>query len=241
MQERAITLDLGRAFSFVFDDPEWVKKILVGGLILLAGFIIPILPGLVLYGYALEITHRVYQGRSDALPEWDDIGGYFVRGFLLSVAIFFWLMPVILLITCVAGGVAVAASVSGEDVIAVFSGFILFGLLGVMFLLLLLWTVAILPIIAGRYAVEERFGAMFEFGEIMQEVRRVGAGPLLILLLTVIVAGFISQLGFVLCFVGVAFTSFYSYLVIAHGAGQVYRRARGMDVPPTATTSLAAF
>ena len=227
-------MDLGRAFNFVFDDPEWVKKILVGGLILLAGFVIPILPGLVLYGYALEVSRRVYQGRSDALPEWDDIGGYFVRGFLLSVAILIWLIPPILFISCVAGAVAVAASVSNEDVIAVFSGLVLFGLLGAMFLLLLLWTVAFLPIIAARYAVEERFGAMFEFGEIMGEVRRAGAGPLLILLLTFVVAGFVGQLGFVLCFVGVVFTSFYSYLVIAHGTGQVYRRATGMDALATA-------
>ena len=226
-------MDLGRAFSFVFDDPEWVKKILVGGLIMLAGFIIPILPGLVVYGYALEITRRVYQGRSDVLPEWDDLGGYFVRGFLLSVAIFFWLIPPILLIICVGAGVTVAASVSGEDVVAVFSGFILFGLLAAMFLLLLLWTVAFLPIIVGRYAVEERFGAMFEFGEIMREVRMAGVGPLLILLLTVLVAGFFGQLGIILCFVGVVFTSFYSYLVVAHGAGQVYRRARRLGSAPS--------
>lgn len=228
-------MDIGRAFSFVFDDSDWVKKVLIGGLIALAGFVIPLLPTFVLYGYAIEVLRRVYLGQVDALPAWDDFGGYFVRGAALSLGTFLWLVPPILLISCVGGGILVAGSASGDDSLAVFSGLLAFGIIGVAMLLMLVWSVIFLPIIAGRYAVEQRFGAMLEFREIFSEVGRAGAGPLAILLLTVIIASFVGYLGMIACFIGVIFTSFYSYLVIAHGAGQVYRRARGLEASrPTA-------
>lgn len=69
---------------------------------------------------------------------------------------------------------------------------------------------------------------MFAFGEVFAEVRLAGVGPLLLLMLTAIVASFVGNLGIIACIIGLFFTSFYSYLVIAHGAGQVYRRARGL-------------
>lgn len=235
-------MDIGRAFSFVFDDADWVKKILIGGLITLLGIIIPglgILASFVIYGYALEVIRRVYLGDAKPLPEWDDIGGYFVRGLLLSIATFLWLVPPILLVTCVGGGIIVAGSASDDEGLAVFSGLLAFGVIGVTILLMIVWSVIFLPIIAGRYAIERRFGAMFEFGEIFADLGRAGAGPLLILFLTVIVANFVGGLGFVACLIGVVFTSFYSYLVMAHGAGQVYRRARGLDAAPATPTGPA--
>ncbi|MEZ4571610.1 MAG: DUF4013 domain-containing protein [Thermomicrobiales bacterium] len=85
---------------------------------------------------------------------------------------------------------------SGNDGLAVFSGLFAFGTISVMVLLTLIWSVAFLPIIGGRYAVEQRFGAMFEFSEIFAEVGRAGVGALLVLLLTVIIASFVGNLEF---------------------------------------------
>ena len=68
--------------------------------------------------------------------------------------------------------------------------------------------------------------------EIIDEVRRAGSN-LLMMLLIVIVAGFISQAGIIACFVGVFFTAFYSYLVLGNAAGQLYRLARGDAAPAT--------
>ncbi|MEZ4523780.1 MAG: DUF4013 domain-containing protein [Thermomicrobiales bacterium] len=198
------------------------------------------LASFVIYGYMLEILRRVYFGRTDVLPEWDDIGGYFVQGFVVSVGLFIWLLPPILLIGCVGGGIAIAGNSSGNDGLAVFSGLFAFGTISVMVLLTLIWSVAFLPIIGGRYAVEQRFGAMFEFSEIFAEVGRAGVGALLVLLLTVIIASFVGNLGFVACLIGVVFTSFYANVVMAHGAGQVYRRARGLG-PDMASSQSPAF
>jgi len=232
-------MDIGRAFAFVFDDPAWVKKVLIGGLITLAGFIIPLIPGFIVYGYMLEIMRRVYLGESEGLPEWDDIGGYLGRGFFLTVALFVWLLPALLLSGCAVTAIILAGGSSENDAVAGLSGLVAFCLFGAIFLVILIWAVAFLPVVAARYAVERRFGTMFAFGEIFAEVRRAGVGMLLLLLLIVLIASFIGQLGIIACFIGVVFTSFYSNLVIAHGAGQVYRRARGMDAAATLPASPA--
>ncbi len=227
-------MDIGRAFSFVFEDSEWVKKVLLGGLISL----IPIVGGFVVYGYMLEIVKRIATGSEEELPEWDDFGGYLTRGFLFAVGLFIWFLPVIVLISCVAIGIAMLGGASGNDAIAALTGILVFGLFGILFLVLILFAAVALPIVGGRYAMEQRFGTMFEFELIFRQVRQTGAAPLLLFVLTALVANFVGSLGFVLCFVGIIFTSFYAYVVTAHAAGQVYRKAGGNEDISANTLSL---
>jgi hypothetical protein len=216
-------MDIGRALTFVFDDDEWIKKILIGGIITL----IPILGSMLIAGYAVEVVRRAFAASgADELPDWDDIGGYLVNGLVLAAGLFLWLLPLIFLIACVAGGIAIAVSASGDDAVAALSGLILFGLMGLFFLIVVVWSAVLLPVLIGRYAVEGRLGAMFDFDNIVDEIRSIGVMPLLLLVVLYFVSVFIAQLGLLLCLVGVAFTTFYSYVVLAHGVGQVYRAAR---------------
>lgn len=216
-------MDFGRAIGFVFKDPEWVKKVLIGGLI----FIIPLLGAFVVYGYALEVARRAYQN-DDALPEWNDFGGYLSRGFVAWLGAFIWAIPIGLIAACAfVPGIALSGDDSGAGGALFFLGYCL------AIPLLLLYQVTVFPILIARYAVEREFGAMFQFSEIIAEVRRAGSN-LLMMLLVVIVAGFISQAGIIACFVGIFFTTFYSYLAIGNAAGQLYRIARGGDPAPTA-------
>jgi hypothetical protein len=219
-------VDIGRAISFPFADPEWVKKILLGGVIML----IPFIGGFVVYGYTLEVARRVYLADPQPLPEWgEDFGGMLVRGLVLYLAMFVWLLPFFVLYG-VAVGIGAAVGSANESLGAAVG--ILIGIL--VTILLLVWVVAFLPLIIARYAVERRFGAMFEVGEMLTEARLAGSA-LLFFFLVVIIASFISMLGIIACFIGVIFTAFYSYLIIGHAAGQVYRRARGYEeVRPTA-------
>ena len=217
-------MDIGRAFAFVFDDDEWIKKILIGGLITL----IPLIGGFVAYGYMIEIVRRIYAEGDERLPEWDDFGGYLTRGFVLVVGTLIWFLPIFIVMGCLVALLAATTSTSDGDGVAVLGGLMLFGLVSVMVLLIPVWAAVFLPILIGRYAIEQRFGAMFEFSEIIAEVRRVGAGPLLMLFVTYLAASVVGQLGFIACFIGVIFTAFYADLVVAHAAGQVYRRARGL-------------
>lgn len=225
-------MDIGRAFAFVFDDPEWVKKILIGGAVSL----IPLVGGFIVYGYMLEIARRAYVASGDELPEWDDIGGMLAAGFFLWLGYVIWFLPVISLFLCGMVAVILPALATGDDALITISFLVAFGLfMPVIFLVSTLATV-LQPLLLGRYAIERRFGAMFEFSAIIADIRAIGAVPLLLLLVTVLAAQSAASLGFILCIIGLIFTSFYASVVTAHSAGQIYRRARGLDAGPVQTT-----
>ena len=58
-------MNLGLAFSYVFKDKEWFKKILMPALCML----IPVVGQFVVIGWGLKITKRVIDGyEEDALP-----------------------------------------------------------------------------------------------------------------------------------------------------------------------------
>jgi hypothetical protein len=217
-------MDIGRSFAYVFEDPDWMKKVLIGAVV----GIVPIL-SIAQTGYALEVTKRVYEGEARPLPEWDDIGGFFVRGLLVSIGAFIWSFPIFALAACVIGGVALGTDSSSAAVA---------GAVCVAVPLALLFFAFVLPIVGARYAVERHFGAMFEFGEIAREVRRA-AVQLLILLAVALVASLIALLGVVACVIGVYFTVVYAGLIYGHALGLVYREARGLDsdLPAQASAS----
>ena len=205
-------MNIGRAFTFFLDDPEWIKKVLLGALISL----IPFVGNFILLGWGLAVTRNVYQGIDNPLPEWDDLGGYLVRGLIAWVGAFLWALPVVALFACF--GISLAI-VSGSDTATT-----LLALSSICLSFLALAYLALfLPVPIARYAIKNDFGAMFEFGEIFDEVRR-GVRPLLIALVIWFVATVIVvPIGLLACFVGVYVTSALSYLMIGHAMGQAYR------------------
>lgn len=223
-------MDVGRAFTYVTEDPDWVSKVLVGGVIFLVSSLLSFLAiGLVgfmaLAGYYLEVIRRVHAGAPTPLPSWDDFGGYISRGFLLFVGALLWAVPLVL-VACIA---FVIAGVSGSDVGTVFA----VAAVCLLIPLAIALNVLILPLVAARYAVSNDFGAMFRFGEIFQEVQRAFV-PLLIVWVMAIVVGFLVYLGLVACIIGVFFTFHYGYLVQAYLVGEMYRQAAGNRPAPGA-------
>src|SRR5262245_51318703 len=83
------SIDFGRAFQFYFEDPEWLKKTLIGGGLYLAGTLTLIVlgAGLLLIamvsGYAMRVMQRAYAGDPRPLPEWEDYGGMMKDGLKL--------------------------------------------------------------------------------------------------------------------------------------------------------------
>ncbi len=56
-------MDIGKAFSFVFEDEKWVSKVLLGGLF----FCIPIINFAVI-GYMIKVAQNVAQGTHARCP-----------------------------------------------------------------------------------------------------------------------------------------------------------------------------
>lgn len=223
-------MDVGRAFTFVTEDPDWVAKVLIGGVIVLASMLLSIiLIGLVGYvllaGYYLEVIRRVHAGTPNPLPAWDDLGGYISRGFVVSVGALLWAAP-FAAITC--AGLVIGGAM-GNDA----GGGVTIATICLMAPFWILLSIFLLPIVVARYAVSNDFGAMFQFSEIFAQARKVLV-PLLIVFVMSLVVSFIAQFGIIACFIGVAFTMHYAYLVDSYLIGDMYRQATG-NAPQEAT------
>ena len=87
-------MDFAKSFSFVFNDPDWIKKVLLIALVSL----IPVVGMLVLYGWALQIAKKVIRKDSEPLllPELD-FGAQLSLGFKYFVLNLVYMIPVFLI------------------------------------------------------------------------------------------------------------------------------------------------
>lgn len=205
MPTSSATHGIGDSFSFIFKDPRWAKKMLIAVLLMLANFILPVIPAFFLAGYCLELAQRTVQndGIPD-LPEWIDWGRLFVNGARAFGIALLYMLPVLImlllglglmliptLITGVAGAsqedvspwILLIPTLGGIGSLFVFSLVALFGI----FLNLLL------PLGLLHYAVKGRFPAAFQFGE-WWAVLRANFTDFMVVYATVIVFNLLSGL-----------------------------------------------
>src|SRR2546430_12333081 len=88
--------DFARPFTFTFEDPRWVQKVLLGGLFMLASAFI--VGAFFLYGYLARLARNVIAGVQHPLPEWDDLGEFFSEGLRLFCVGLIYTLPVISLV-----------------------------------------------------------------------------------------------------------------------------------------------
>ncbi len=108
--------DLKEILTFPFKDADSRKYLLIGGLISLAAFFVPILPYFVLYGYAVIIVKQVLNGESPHMVPWEDWGGMFKDGAkLFGVRLIFALPIIIFAMPLMLGGIAMPFIAEGVD------------------------------------------------------------------------------------------------------------------------------
>ncbi len=90
MRQSFTSQDLQALFAFPFKDPEWQQKALIGSLLVLLGFVIPIVPTIFLMGYLAQIMKGIIRtNRKPFLPKWDDWGKFFNDGWnLISYSLY---------------------------------------------------------------------------------------------------------------------------------------------------------
>jgi hypothetical protein len=180
-------MDIGQALSFIFDDEQWVGKLLIGALISL----IPIFGGFAVMGYAVAVLRNVEENRARPLPKWDRLGDYFVDGLLVWAATFVYSIPLLVLM-CPLLFVWVLPALAGEseDLMAVLGGIAGIISLGVGCLALLygllLWLLS--PVIQIRFAETGKLGSCLRFGEVFRFLF-ANIGPIIIAQLLVAAAG----------------------------------------------------
>jgi len=210
-------MNFGQAFTFVFEDPDWVKKVLIPALVTL----IPIVGVFVLMGWMMDITRRVIQKNPRPLPELD-FGRQLGEGFKGFVVALVYSLPMIIMIIPIAVASSMMDSMDPDTypmVIGIVS--VCCGGLTVFYGLFMAYAI---PAALGNLAARGNLGAAFRFSEVFG-LLRAAPGAYLMVLLGVIVAGFISGAGTIACVIGAFATMAYGQAVLGHLYGQAYSEA----------------
>lgn len=210
--------DFGKPFTYVFEDPRWVNKILIGGLFHLAGFFI--IGWFFVLGYVAQLTRNVVAGVTHPLPEWEDIGNYFAEGARLIGVLLAYIIPFVMLALTFVIPAAILDSIDNEGIQAI-GGMMMAGMTCLFFPLGLAMMI-FMPVSLLFAIMERRFGAAFEFGRIW-EFLKANIGNYLLAIVVYLIARFLAGFGVVLLCIGVIFTGFWAFCITAHGFAQAYR------------------
>ena len=222
------TIDFGRCFTFVTEDPEWLTKVLVGGLFTLLSAVLVGIPFLL--GYWGRTLKNVAAGQPRPLPEWDDLGGIFSDGLrLFGVYLVYTLglTMAIAALSCVFVAPLVAVGGSGRlddgvgALVAALGGIgtlLFYGVIMVVSLAALVY----LPAAIARAALRESFSEGFAWREITAFIQ-ANLGNYALALVIYLLASFLSQFGMILCCVGIFPAAFWSYEILAYALGETVR------------------
>lgn len=219
-------IDFGRSFTFVGEDPEWPKKLLIGGAFALASVILIGVPFVL--GYFGRTLRNVAAGTRPELPAWDDLGGLFEEGLRLTAVYLLYALGVVVVLGVLAGALlapAFVASSSGkqQDALAALGALAMVALYGAILLLSLAMAVY-LPAALARTALGGSVKDAFDWRANLAFIQTNLANYALALV-SYLLAGFLAQFGVLLCCVGVFPAGFWSYLVLACALGQTARLA----------------
>jgi hypothetical protein len=211
-------MDLGSSFTYVFEDEEWIKKVLIAALAAFIAFIgwIPLL------GWSIMITRRVIRRDPVPLPDWSDIGGLFMLGLKgLAIVIVACILPLVLSLPLI----LISAVANDSDTIYMLYS-ICYGCFSIIYGLAIAF---VLPASFGILADTDSLPDALNPSKLIALIRAVPSAYLMALV-GGILASIVADFGVILCFVGVFATFAYAAAVMGHLYGQAYNQAKEMVV-----------
>jgi hypothetical protein len=217
----------------MFDDERWVAKLAIGGLLLIGATIFsPILIGLALLcplgGYMIQTLRNVQDRQPQPLPEWSHFGSLFAEGLKVFVIGLIYHLPAFIFFCLLSGVLAAAPTVDADVAQGVNLLFLSLICIASVFVLVANF---LLPAGLIHYAQSNRFRAAFQFGQIFSFISG-RLGDYIITVLLGLVAQSIAGIGVMLCGIGIFFTTFWSFLVMASLYGQLARLAAPSPAQP---------
>lgn len=181
---------------FPFREPGGWKKLLIAGVIILAGFVIPILPSFFVFGYAGLIMQRIIREKAEPfMPEWKNWTDIFTLGAKLGGASLIYGIPAIFFMFLGEVGFIAPAIIEAIQTanhpytttpnsliglqFAGMAGGMLFFAIGMLFILLM---ALVEPPVLAHVAATNSFKAAFKFGD-WWKVLRANIGGFLIALI----------------------------------------------------------
>jgi hypothetical protein len=194
-------MDLTAALGAPFKDPDWLKKCAVAGVIAFLPLV-----GLLAHLGWLERWYRARIDGGAVLPEpTADLGGDIGRGFRFMLASIASFLPFFV----VTGAAGVAAALSGA-LLEGEAGAIV-SVLGTLVFTALILVMSVgmavsLPAVVHQHVVRGRTWVWSGFGEMSARIRSAPTAVLLVVV-GMMLANTVAQLGVIACFVGVIVTS----------------------------------
>lgn len=217
-------MDFGRAFSYAFEDSEWLKKVGIAALV----FLIPIVGPIILAGWGLEIMRRIIKDDPTPLPDWSNFGGFVGTGFKAVVVQLAYGLPVLLVLGCgslVNTGLVFAVGESNPDLAGTASSLVMLCIICLGTLLGLLVALLVPPALGNLVANDGQLGAAFRFKEVFGLLRSA-IGPYLIsIILTALLGSILAPIGSLVCGFGILAVAAYMQVVSNHLFGQAYKQA----------------
>jgi hypothetical protein len=170
-------MDIERAFKAPFADAKWFEKTLWAALWSGLGVTAP-----AVVGYMLDYTRNVANGYETPLPEWNkEFGRWWVRGFLVLLAGFIFMLPalILLLIGFIPFIGAIAASGGSTSDAANAFAVVGTGTICITSIVAVIYGIAValyFPAAQAAFALSQDFGALFRFKDVIARLRTVGAG-----------------------------------------------------------------
>jgi hypothetical protein len=217
----APTFDFVKPLTYVFDDPQWIQKMLLGALFSLASIIL--IGIFIVYGYMARLVRQVIEGVERPLPDWNNVGDYIGEGVKLFIATLLYGAPVFILIVLTIP-FSIISDASNLDDAARFAGGAMSAglgcLIGPLALMMAIWVPAALL----RAMATGEFSAAFDFAAIAAFLKNNAINYLLAYVVWIL-ARFVAGFGLLLCCVGVFVTAFWSMCVGAYAFAQTWRLA----------------
>lgn len=196
------------ALTYPTDREDWIKTVLIGGVLSFFGFLV--LPLFAVYGYVVRVIRTSIAGETEP-PAFDDWGSLLIDGLqAFVIGLVFMIVPAVVGMATVGGSLAAFASGSevgaGLGVVGLFGGLMLTFVLTVVFGYL-----AAAAIVSFAHA--GRFGAAFDVQRLRAVVLTTEFGiAWLIAVVALLVAGVIAGIPFIGFILG-PFVGFYAAVV----------------------------
>jgi len=231
--------DINHLLTFPVKDTEARKHFLIGTLITLAGFIIPIVPVIFTTGYMMRIMRQILRGEQPHMVPWDDWSGMLADGAKLFGVRLVFLLPLFLVLCPLMGlGFGLPFILENADrypdwIVLLFP--LVMGLFFLIFMPLSIVLGVILPVAEIHVADKDEFAAGFRVQEWWPILRANLGGYLLALAITYAITlglGLIAQFAMftlvLACLLPFIFPviGMYTMLVMYTAFTQAYREGR---------------
>ena len=172
-----------QTFTFPFKDKDWGSKFLIGSLLILVSFVIPIIPLIFVLGYVIRGMRHTIETGTSGLPEWDDWTDLGVKGILCILLNFIYLLPGLVLLAGSAVlfflniflGMSNASDIGGAVALPLAVLGKLFLMLSIVIafaaVLLLIAGALMVPVAVARLAATGELGAALDIGRIWAIIR----------------------------------------------------------------------